>query len=526
MVSEADNDAYEFYNNILGKPKYILAPMVEQSELAFRLLCQDHKVQLRYTPMWHAGIFVKDPEYRKAALQTCPEDRPLIVQFCANDPQTFADACALAEPYCDGVDLNLGCPQIIARRGHYGAFLMDEWELVENLIRTASERIVKPVTAKIRIFPEIGKTVEYAKRIEKAGAKIITVHGRLREQRGPLTGIADWDHIKAVKENVSVPVFANGNIQHLRDVERCLEYTKVDGVMSAEGALYNPALFTGRQPPAWEMVDEYLSYAYKYRPPLGYIRGHLFRLWHHCLCKHDHLRTPMGLAKTYESLIAVSEQIKKIVMQDAERDKSEGRDCEEPGSLPYWRCQPYVRPPQKNSGKRTHEESDGSKNKEDKPLTTKKLKQIKKHLHGKGLFPKISRDKWPLCKGCLVNPWGSRCDHNRCRKCCKEKTALETLDCPGHKLWFLSNSIKAQNPAESQNGKIKMTSSEPKALNIQPTKLSENTVNNCNNMKKEDESILNNIPMIVITSENSDSVKFNPHTGGVSQYNVANEAVS
>ena len=96
----------------------------------------------------------------------------------------------------------------------------------------------------------------------------------------------------------------------------------------------------------------------------------------------------------------------------------------------------------------------------------------------------------------------------------------------GHKLWFLSNSIKAQNPAESQNGKIKMTSSEPKALNIQPTKLSENTVNNCNNMKKEDESILNNIPMIVITSENSDSVKFNPHTGGVSQYNVANEAVS
>ena len=82
MVSEADNDAYEFYNNILGKPKYILAPMVEQSELAFRLLCQDHKVQLRYTPMWHAGIFVKDPEYRKAALQTCPEDRPLIVQVC------------------------------------------------------------------------------------------------------------------------------------------------------------------------------------------------------------------------------------------------------------------------------------------------------------------------------------------------------------------------------------------------------------------------------------------------------------
>lgn len=91
---------------------YIMAPMVGASELPFRLLCRKYGAQLCYTPMMIASEFSKSETYRQKEFQTTCFDRPLVCHFAANNPEDFAKAAQLAEPYCDAIDLNLGCPQV------------------------------------------------------------------------------------------------------------------------------------------------------------------------------------------------------------------------------------------------------------------------------------------------------------------------------------------------------------------------------------------------------------------------------
>jgi len=124
-------------------------------------------------------------------------------QFCGNDPDQILQAAKMLESHCDAVDINLGCPQDIAKRGQYGAFLQDDWDLIYRIskqlshiisitssfpsVNTLHINLSIPVTAKFRVFPTVERTVEYAKMLERAGAQILTCHGRTREQRGVLS---------------------------------------------------------------------------------------------------------------------------------------------------------------------------------------------------------------------------------------------------------------------------------------------------------------------------------------------------
>lgn len=236
----------------------------------------DAKRLLAYSPMYHARLFREQASLRSQNFQPTRAaagksddesvfldgnpsiDRPLFVQFCANAPDDLLESAHHVAPYCDAVDLNLGCPQGIAKKGHYGAFLQEDWDLIYKLINRLHTDLSVPVTAKFRILETKEKTLEYAKMILSAGANIITVHGRRREQKGHNTGLADWAYIRYLRENLppETVIFANGNILNRDDLERCLEETGADGVMSAEGNLSDPSIFS-EPPPVGSEGREY-----------------------------------------------------------------------------------------------------------------------------------------------------------------------------------------------------------------------------------------------------------------------------
>ncbi|KAA8894196.1 dihydrouridine synthase-domain-containing protein [Sphaerosporella brunnea] len=364
----------EFYEAI-GSPRTVVAPMVEQSELAWRLLSRRHSPEntLCYTPMFHSRLFATTSVYRQQSFQPphldgAPADRPVFVQFCSNDPEDLLGAAKEVEAHCDAVDLNLGCPQGIARKGHYGAFLQEDWGLIHSLIRRLHDNLSIPVTAKIRILETKERSLEYAKMVVDAGAQVLTVHGRTRDQKGHNTGLADWGYIKYIRDHLpkGVVMFANGNILWHEDVERCLAATGVDGVMSAEGNLYNPAIFETskdwdkRFPRMDKIGREYLDIIRHEILPhlplkelleqepskrsrkklnevfkdanLTAIKSHLFKLWHSLLPRHKEVRNMVGQASTrhmgpggdplreYEEC---QKRVEQIIAEELERNPEE-----------------------------------------------------------------------------------------------------------------------------------------------------------------------------------------------------------
>ena len=225
-------------------------------------------------------------------------DRPLFVQFCANKPDDLLQAARYVEPFCDAIDLNLGCPQGIAKRGNYGAFLQEDWGLIYNLINKLHLNLDIPVTAKMRILESKEKTLEYAQLILSAGASAITVHGRHRDQKGHKTGLADWSALRYLRERLhpDTVIFANGNILRHEDIYKCLEETRADGVMSAEGNLYDPTIFAKPPDPGSETREFWRGRSGKggYRMDAVF-RRYLDILYEHVLEKPPQKRHPLFL---------------------------------------------------------------------------------------------------------------------------------------------------------------------------------------------------------------------------------------
>lgn len=278
--STADEDAFTFYwlfiqarlnspewplpspsrpISILGgifgevrQPLFVLAPMVLQSERAFRLLVQRYGVKLCFSPMLlarnvlnHAETGKVECPYARELLRPCPQDKPVMAQLAGADPQLIlAAARRLWEGgNIAGIDLNFGCPQKCAEIGMYGAYLVQkDSDTAVAMVRILVKELGVPVSCKLRCIGGVEATVSFAQRLEEAGAALLTVHGRTPHQRDH-QAISDFDVIRAVREAVSIPVLANGNCRTRQDAECALRYTGCDGMMSAVGLLRNPRLF-------------------------------------------------------------------------------------------------------------------------------------------------------------------------------------------------------------------------------------------------------------------------------------------
>eukprot|EP00928_Gymnodinium_smaydae_P027742 TRINITY_DN21353_c0_g1_i1.p1 TRINITY_DN21353_c0_g1~~TRINITY_DN21353_c0_g1_i1.p1 ORF type:complete len:433 (-),score=71.89 TRINITY_DN21353_c0_g1_i1:54-1292(-) len=305
---------FDFFRSI-GSPKYVCAPMVDQSELAFRMLTRKYGCELAYTPMMHSRLFAEQPKYRKQNFSTCPEDRPLFVQFCGDDPATMAAAAKHCQHECDAVDINLGCPQGIARKGHYGSFLLEEPDLICSIVKRMDEEVEVPVTCKIRLvkpgLENLQETLNLCYRLQASGASLLTVHGRTKEMKGQNTGPVNWEACKIIKGRMDIPVFVNGGIETFEDVERCMAETGCDGVMSSESLLETPSLFSGKVVGQDQLTAEYLDCAKLYDASRSAVKAHLFRFLYAGLQYNVDIRAQLGAARTLEEISAAATALRE-----------------------------------------------------------------------------------------------------------------------------------------------------------------------------------------------------------------------
>ncbi|XP_032852123.2 tRNA-dihydrouridine(20a/20b) synthase [NAD(P)+]-like isoform X3 [Tyto alba] len=212
-----------------GQVVKICAPMVRYSKLAFRTLVRKYSCDLCYTPMIVAADFVRSAKARDSEFTTNKGDHPLIVQFAAKEAQVLCDAARIVCPFADGIDLNCGCPQRWAVTEGYGACLINKPELVRDMVRHVRNQIDNPrfsVSIKIRIHEDLKKTVDLCQKAEATGVSWITVHGRSVEERHQPV---HYDAIKIIKQSMSIPIVANGDIKTLKDAENVHHLTGADG---------------------------------------------------------------------------------------------------------------------------------------------------------------------------------------------------------------------------------------------------------------------------------------------------------
>ena len=231
--------------NVLIKNNVVMAPMAGISNSAYRTIIKEMGAGLIVAEMVSDKAITYGNKKTIDMLYMTDFERPIAQQIFGSDKDSFVSAAKYIESTMkpDIIDINMGCPvPKVAVSAQAGSALLKDPDKVYEIVKAVVNNVSVPVTVKIRSGWD-SKTinaVEIAKVVEKAGASLITVHGRTRAQG--YSGKVDLDIIKKVKENVSIPVIGNGDIKSCYDAKYMIDYTKCDAVMIGRGILGNPWL--------------------------------------------------------------------------------------------------------------------------------------------------------------------------------------------------------------------------------------------------------------------------------------------
>ena len=235
-----------------------LAPMSGVSDLPFRRLVREFGAGLVFSEMIASRQMVRAHKETLRMSTGCHDEQPMAVQLAGCDPSVMAEAARMNEARGAAlIDINMGCPAKKVVNGWAGSALMRQEDLAVRIVEAVVKAVSVPVTVKMRLGWDHHSlnAPTLAKRAVEAGAQMITVHGRTRQQM--YKGAADWTRIRAVKDAVSVPVIGNGDVLGLPEAQTMLRESGADGVMIGRGTYGKPwqvghvaqGLKTGVMPP-------------------------------------------------------------------------------------------------------------------------------------------------------------------------------------------------------------------------------------------------------------------------------------
>ena len=227
----------------LNQPLF-LAPMAGVTDWAFRTICARLGADVTVTKMVSSRALVYQDK-KSAKLLRKNEGSVCGAQIFGNDPQIMAKGAVLALEIsgCDFLDINMGCPMPKIANSGDGCGLMRTPELAGEIVKAVVKAVDVPVTVKCRLGWDKGSVnvLDFAKRMEDSGAAMVTVHGRTRSML--YSGTADWDMIHKAREQLSIPVIANGDVSGGDAAVRCLKRTGADGLMIGRSVFGDPWIF-------------------------------------------------------------------------------------------------------------------------------------------------------------------------------------------------------------------------------------------------------------------------------------------